>query len=162
METRTEGEGGTKMKNRLLVLTTEILLYALAAAVVCCLVLVFAWPAARVLFEEYYGAGDRLLLFDGFLVMAGLLALWVLIELIAVMHTVRGDPFIARNVSAFMRMGAAAEAAGVLFAVKCFVFFTPMTAVCAIVMLLAGLFALVLSGVFGKAVEYKRENDLTI
>lgn len=150
------------MKNKPIVLITQIMLYALAAAVVCCLVLVFTWPKAEAFFAEYYGAGERMLLFDAFLAIAGLLALWILLELIAVVRTVTGDPFTPRNVAAFIRMGAAAEAAGALFAVKCFVFFTPMTAVCAIVMLLAGLFALVLAGVFRKAVEYKRENDLTI
>lgn len=37
-----------------------------------------------------------------------------------------------------------------------------MTAVCALVMVLSGLFALVLAQVFHRAVLYKQENDLTI
>lgn len=40
--------------------------------------------------------------------------------------------------------------------------FTIMTAVCALVMILSGLFALTLGMVFKRAVEYKRENELTI
>ena len=59
-------------------------------------------------------------------------------------------------------MAIAAELAGLMFAVRCAMFFTLMTGVCAIVMLLAGMFALVLAGVFSHAVAYKQENDLTI
>lgn len=60
------------------------------------------------------------------------------------------------------RMGLAAELAGVGFTIKCFTLFTFMTAVCALVMVLSGLFALVLAQVFHRAVLYKQENDLTI
>lgn len=150
------------MKKNPLALVTQALLYLLTAFVLFCLVMIFVSPGAAEFFRTYYSAGEEMTLFYGFLVLAGLLALWVLFELIFVMRTVTGDPFVERNVKAFLRMGIAAEAAGALFLAKCFVFFTPMTAVCGIVMLLAGLFALVLAGVFRKAVAYKRENELTI
>jgi hypothetical protein len=150
------------MKRNPLALIAQALLYLLAAFVLFCLVMIFVSPGAAEFFRTYYGAGEALALFYGFLVMAGLLALWVLFELLLVMRTVTDDPFVERNVGAFLRMGIAAEAAGALFLAKCFVFFTPMTAICGIVMLLSGLFALVLAGVFRKAVAYKRENELTI
>ncbi|HWQ59039.1 MAG TPA: hypothetical protein VN540_08455 [Clostridia bacterium] len=150
------------MKKNLLAAVAQALLYALAAFVLFCLVAIFVFQRAVGYFQAYYGAGEGLVLFYGFLVLAGLLALWVLFELMLVMQTVSADPFVERNVGAFLRMGIAAEAAGALFLAKCFVFFTPMTAVCGIVMLLSGLFALVLAGVFRKAVEYKCENELTI
>lgn len=150
------------MKKNPLVRVALALLYALAAFVVFCLVTIFASPRVAAFFTVYYSAGEQMTLFYGFLVLAGLLALWVLFELMLVMHTAADDPFVESNVQAFLRMGIAAEAAGALFLAKCFVFFTPMTAVCGVVMLLSGLFALVLAGVFRKAVAYKRENELTI
>ncbi len=150
------------MKRNLLVLAAQALLYLLAAFVLFCLVAIFAFEGVAGFFQTYYGAGEALSLFYGFLVLAGMLALWILFELLLVLGTVAGDPFVERNVYAFLRMGIGAEAAGALFLGKCFVFFTPMTAVCALVMLLSGLFALVLAGVFRKAVAFKRENELTI
>ena len=97
-----------------------------------------------------------------FLTVAGLMACHILIELLFVMRTVGDDPFVQRNVYAFSRMGATAELAGLLFLVKSVLDFTPMTAVCALVMLLSGLFALVMADVFRRAGAFKQENDLTI
>ena len=102
------------------------------------------------------------MLFYAMLLVCGGIALWILIELAAVLKTVESDPFVERNAAAFMRMGIAAEAAGLVFFAKCFFMFTVMTAVCALVMILSGLFALTLGMVFKRAVEYKRENELTI
>lgn len=150
------------MKKNTLAIALQALLYLLAAFVLFCLVRIFTSPSVAQFFREYYGAGEAFGLFYGFLVLAALLALWVLFELLLVVQTVAKDPFVERNVKAFLRMGVAAEAAGVLFLAKCFVFFTPMTAVSALVMVLSGLFALVLAEVFGKDVAYKRENELTI
>ena len=112
---------------------------------------------------EAYGVGPEgkagVLLF--LTLMAGI-ALWILGELIGVLATVERDPFVEGNARAFFRMGLAAELAGVGFTIKCFTLFTFMTAVCALVMVLSGLFALVLAQVFHRAVLYKQENDLTI
>ena len=131
---------------------TRALLYALMA-------LVAALMAA--LFISADAAGSTVLFYAMLLVCGGI-ALWILIELAAVLKTVESDPFVERNAAAFMRMGIAAEAAGLVFFVKCFFMFTIMTAVCALVMILSGLFALTLGMVFRRAVEYKRENELTI
>ena len=97
-----------------------------------------------------------------FLLTAGAIALWILFELIAVLCTVESDPFLERNARAFVRMGVAAEIAAALFVGKCVFSFTAMTAVCALVMALSGLFALTLAAVFARAVAFKQENDLTI
>ena len=97
-----------------------------------------------------------------FLLVCGAGALWILAELILVMKTLKSDPFVMRNASAFSRMALAAEILAVLFGVKTAFFFTPMTCACCLVLLLCGLFAAVLSGVFRRAVEFKQENDLTI
>lgn len=146
------------MSSKTLSAITEALLYLIMAFVLLCMALVYVFPSVREIFEGLYGASGALV----FLTLAGALALWILGELALVVKTVRVDPFTEKNASAFVRMGIAAESAGALFTAKCFTCFTPMTAVCALVMVLSGLFALVLASVFKRAVEFKRENDLTI
>ncbi len=150
------------MKHRALIFLTEALLYLLAAFVLFCMVMLFTSDRAAALICRFYEGSADLARFYGFLVAVGCLALWILFELLLVLRTVPGDPFVERNVKAFVRMGLVAEAAGILFAVQCALFFTPMMAVCGVVMVLSGLFALVLSQVFRRAVEFKQENDLTI
>lgn len=138
---------------------TRALLYVLVAALMAAL---FVSGSVRGFLENAYGTADNAVLFYAMLLMCGGIALWILIELAAVLKTVESDPFVERNAAAFMRMGIAAEAAGLVFFAKCFFMFTVMTAVCALVMILSGLFALTLGMVFRRAVEYKRENELTI
>lgn len=149
------------MSMKLLCRITECMLILLALFVVFCLVL-FYIPGSRfgaILAGYWEGSVSSL---KAFLTLAAAFALWILAELFFVFRTVTADPFLERNVKAFLRMGTAAELAGLLFVGRCVLSFTPMTAVCAIVMLLAGMFALVLAAVFRRAVEYKTENDFTI
>ena len=137
---------------------TRALLYALMVLVAALMAALFISADVRSFMENEYST----VLFYAMLLVCGGIALWILIELAAVLKTVESDPFVERNAAAFMRMGIAAEAAGLVFFVKCFFMFTVMTAVCALVMILSGLFALTLGMVFKRAVEYKRENELTI
>lgn len=141
---------------------TRALLYALMALVAALMAALFISADVRTFMENEYGAAGSTVLFYAMLLVCGAIALWILTELAAVLKTVDSDPFVERNAAAFMRMGIAAEAAGLVFLVKCFFMFTIMTAVCALVMILSGLFALTLGMVFKRAVEYKRENELTI
>lgn len=141
---------------------TRALLYALMVLVVALMAALFISADVRTFMENEYGAAGSTVLFYAMLLVCGGIALWILIELAAVLKTVESDPFVERNAAAFVRMGIAAEAAGLVFFVKCFFMFTVMTAVCALVMILSGLFALTLGMVFKRAVEYKRENELTI
>lgn len=141
---------------------TRALLYALMALVAALMAALFISADVRSFMENEYGAAGSTVLFYAMLFVCGAIALWILTELAAVLKTVDSDPFVERNAAAFMRMGIAAEAAGIVFLVKCFFMFTVMTAVCALVMILSGLFALTLGMVFKRAVEYKRENELTI
>ena len=136
---------------------TRALLYALMALVAALMAALFISADVRTFMENEYGAAGSTVLFYAMLLVCGGIALWILIELAAVLKTVESDPFVERNAAAFMRMGIAAEAAGLVFFM-----FTIMTAVCALVMILSGLFALTLGMVFRRAVEYKRENELTI
>ncbi|MBS6323089.1 MAG: DUF2975 domain-containing protein [Clostridium sp.] len=141
---------------------TRALLYALMVLVAALMAALFISADVRTFMENEYGAAGSTVLFYAMLRVCGGIALWILIELAAVLKTVDSDPFVERNAAAFMRMGIAAEVAGLVFFVKCFFMFTVMTAVCALVMILSGLFALTLGMVFKRAVEYKRENELTI
>ncbi len=97
-----------------------------------------------------------------FLALSGCIGLWIVAELYRVLRTIDGNPFVRRNVTALMRMGGAAFALAALFFAKCIAYMTPMTIATAAVLLMCGLFAFVLSGVFAQAVRYKEENDLTI
>ena len=141
---------------------TRALLYALMVLVAALMAALFISADVRTFMENEYGAAGSTVLFYAMLLVCGGIALWILIELAAVLKTMDSDPFVERNAAAFMRMGIAAEVAGLVFFVKCFFMFTVMTAVCALVMILSGLFALTLGMVFKRAVEYKRENELTI
>ena len=151
------------MDAKTLARVTRGLLWLVAGGVVLLLGGLYFHGGVQGLFLEAYGVGPEgkagVLLF--LTLMAGI-ALWILGELIGVLATVERDPFVEGNARAFFRMGLAAELAGVGFTIKCFTLFTFMTAVCALVMVLSGLFALVLAQVFHRAVLYKQENDLTI
>lgn len=145
-----------------LVLATQALLALLLLFVVFCLAALYLWPAMQSAFADFYTASWGKAGMLAFLTVAALMACHILVELMFVMRTVQGDPFVLKNVYALFRMGATAELAALLFLIKSFLDFTPMTAVCALVMLLSGLFALVMAEVFKRAVAFKQENDLTI
>jgi len=145
-----------------LALATQILLFTILMFVVLSIAALYLWPAVQDAFQDFYSATWGKAGMFAFLTAAGLMACHILAELVIVMRTVQGDPFVKRNVGAFSRMGFTAELAGLLFLIKSIFDFTPMTAVCALVMLLSGLFALVMAEVFKRAVDFKQENDLTI
>lgn len=152
------------MNPRTLSRLTRGLLYAVSTLVALLIAGLYASSALRETFLLAYGVGDpsRAWAVMAFLTAMGAMALWILAELIGVLSSVDTDPFEERNVRAFFRMGLAAELAGAAFLLKSVFLFTFMTAVCGLVMVLSGLFALVLAQVFRRAVAYKRENDLTI
>ena len=145
-----------------LAFATQLLLLVLLLFVAFCVLALYLWPAMQEAFADFYSARWGKTGMFAFLTAAGLMACHILIELLLVTRTASGDPFVPRNVYAFSRMGATAELAGLLFLAKSILDFTPMTAVCALVMLLSGLFALVMAEVFKRAVAFKQENDLTI
>ncbi|MDR0841234.1 MAG: DUF2975 domain-containing protein [Christensenellaceae bacterium] len=143
---------------------TRALLYFAVALIALLLMGLYGVPALRQLLFGMYELADAsgVPLAMAFFTAMGLLALWILLELIGILRTVDTDPFVPRNVLALFRIGCAAEAAGLAFFASCFIHPTFMMAVSALVMALCGLFALVLCQVFRRAVEYKQENDLTI
>ncbi len=97
-----------------------------------------------------------------FLLVAAALGLWILGEMIGMLRTVPKSPFCARNVRALRRVGWAGLALAALFLGKCVWFFTILTCVCGVVLLICALCAFTLCDLFRQALAYKRENDLTI
>lgn len=96
-------------------------------------------------------------------VIAGVLALVILWNLRGIFKTVISeDPFIRDNVNALKRMGICSFMIAIIMTVRLLFVITATALVLVLVFLIAGLFSLVLSQVFDKAVTYKQENDLTI
>ena len=94
---------------------------------------------------------------------AGIPALLILWELRRMMKTVlANDCFVDANVISLHRMSRYAILIAILMLCSNFSAPTMTAGVVMIVFLIAGLFSLVLAGVFERAVQYKQENDLTI
>ena len=83
-------------------------------------------------------------------------------ELLRMMHSLDGDPFIERNVRSLKRMGFTAILIALLGLSTLLLHPVPLAVVAALPVAMCGLFSLVLSGVFRQAVAYKQENDLTV
>jgi hypothetical protein len=113
---------------------------------------------------RYYSAFDKFYLpFCIIFIIAGAFAIMILWELRTMFKTViREDPFIFENVKSLKIMGVCAFVISICMAVRLIFVITPAALVLIAVFLIAGLFSLVLSMVFDKAVTYKQENDLTI
>ncbi|MEN6339149.1 MAG: DUF2975 domain-containing protein [Clostridiaceae bacterium] len=87
---------------------------------------------------------------------------YIAFELLRMMHTLDGDPFIERNVRSLKRMGFTAVAISLLGLSTLLLHPVPLAVIAAIPVAMCGLFSLVLSGVFAQAIAYKQENDLTV
>jgi hypothetical protein len=104
-----------------------------------------------------------------FAVLAGVIASICLVgaeyiayTLLCMMRTLGADPFVETNVVALRRMGIVALGIAVLGLSTLLLHPVPLAVIAALPVAMCGLFSLVLSGVFEKAVAYKRENDLTV
>ncbi len=92
----------------------------------------------------------------------GVLGLWICAELLVMLNTMRQNPFIARNARALLRIGWVAMAVTALAFWAGYRWRDSLMSLGACAMLILGLFAMTLSQLFGQAVRYKEENDLTI
>ncbi len=142
------------------------------------------WIVSSILCILYIGVGSTMLLFffipsllHGtlhayfqdflpsalFLYIGGGLAIWMMIEFIRIMQSVRkGSPFLPGNVRCLWRIAVCAglcslDFAWILLFVRSIAF-----AICGMVFLFGCLSAAVLANVFQEAVFFKEENDLTI
>ncbi len=108
-------------------------------------------------FRRYYIAQTALYMFSGIFSLA---ILWDLHRMLA---TVLADnAFIDANAASLKRMSKSAFLIALTSLVRIFFSPTPATVVIILVFSIAGLFCLVLCQVFEKAIQYKKENDLTI
>ena len=147
-------------------LVSRILRYTLY--VVFCLgaIVVIALPVLlkqyAQLYDGFYAQEQYRTFIWAFLTLIGLMALWVVIDLIRILRTIPKDPFIEKNVKALKRIGIVAMVMSILFFLKCIYYITFLTFVCAVVLLICSLIVFTLSVLFAQAVRYKEENELTI
>ena len=97
-----------------------------------------------------------------FLVVLSIPCLWIVIEMIQMMNTIKTGPFIIRNTKALNRIGFIFFILSSAFIIKCFLFITIMTVVMAIMLFTIGLFSFTLSALIKVAIVFREENDLTI
>jgi len=86
----------------------------------------------------------------------------ILFDLLRMMKTLKGDPFVEQNVKALRRMGLFAMGMTVFTVLGAVLSLRVILFAMAGVEILCGLLSLVLSGVFRQAVSYRDENALTI
>ena len=95
--------------------------------------------------------------------MSGVLSLRIVQKLRQMFSTVLADDaFVDENADALKCMGKCSFLIALLSLVRIFYAPTPATIVVIIVFAIAGLVSIVLCQVFEKAIQYKKENDLTI
>ena len=87
---------------------------------------------------------------------------YIAYKLWRMMRSLEEDPFVRGNVRALRAMGIAALLMGALGLLTLCFRPVPLLVVGALPICMCGLFSLVLSGVFARAVAYKEETDLTV
>lgn len=98
-----------------------------------------------------------------FLFITGLLCLMIIWELRRMLVTLnQREPFKRENVSSLKNIAALALLISLAYVIKIVFYTSFLTIIIAMVFLIMGLFALILSEVFRQAVDVKEENDLTV
>ena len=147
-------------KNPLIRLTKVLLDFMFFSGILVCVSVPFLFHFVGDYFKEFERFYYPLCII---FLIAGICALVILRELRRMFRSViLEDPFVKENVISLKRMGICAFLIALLMGVRLFLFVTFAAMVLVIVFLIAGLFSMVLSIIFDKAVTYKEENDLTI
>ncbi len=95
--------------------------------------------------------------------LSGILTAYILFILDRMYKTLSaGDPFVSANVYAFRQIAITCSVIAVLYIIKCFLVFSLATLIVVLIFTVGCLFCLTLKDLFAKAVEYKKENDLTV
>lgn len=87
---------------------------------------------------------------------------YIAVTLYRMMRSVEKDPFVEKNVRALRNMGIAALLVMAFGLLTLLLHPVPLAVLAALPVGMCGLFSLVLSNVFEKAVAFKQENDLTV
>jgi hypothetical protein len=99
----------------------------------------------------------------GFLYLTGIVCLGLVHEMRKIFKTLnRKNPFMMDNVKSLNRVGLACFIIAAAYIIKIFCYNSVLTAIIAMVFIIAGLFAVVLAEVFRQAIAVKEENDLTV
>ena len=114
------------------------------------------------LYDAYYIHQQYRIFLLLFLSTVGALGLWIIADLILLLHSIPKNPFTQRNVRALNRIGIVATVISILFFLKCLYYVTFLTLICGIVLLICALIVFTVSMLFSQAVRYKEENELTI
>ena len=97
------------------------------------------------------------------LLFSGALAVFILVQLRKMFRTLlNDDPFVSENVSSLRKIALASALISLIYFIKCFFRPTFMTLAVFAAFAVATLFSLTLKDVFKRAVNLRRENDLTI
>lgn len=148
------------MDNRLVRFTKGLLdlMFYLGILVTLAVPAVFKWVGNYLEdFKTYYLPQTVLYM------LSGIASLLIILELRRMFATVlKDDAFVMENVESLKRMAWCSFAIAAFSILRLLYAPTPATAVVVLVFFIAGLFSLVLSQVFEKAIRYKEENDLTI
>ncbi len=148
------------MNNRLVRFTKGLLdlMFYLGILVTLAVPAVFKWVGNYLEdFKTYYLPQTVLYM------LSGVASLLIILELRRMFATVlKDDAFVMENVESLKRMARCSFAIAAFSILRLLYAPTPATVVVVLVFFIAGLFSLVLSQVFEKAIRYKEENDLTI
>lgn len=148
------------MNSRLVKFTKSLLdiMFYMGIALTVFIPVIFHFVGAYiVVFRKYY------VVQCAFYMLSGVLCLRIVYELRKMFITVlKEDAFVDENVVSLKIMGKCGFMIALVSLIRLPLALTPATVVIIIVFSIAGLFSIVLCQVFEKAIQYKRENDLTI
>jgi hypothetical protein len=114
------------------------------------------------LYDAYSLRSGYRLFITLFLMGVAVPGLWIVLEMIWMLRSIPEGPFVARNVRALNRSGIILMLMAAAFFGKCFLYVTIMSLAAGLLLVVCGLFAFTLANLFGQAVAFREENDLTI
>ncbi len=147
-------------KNPLVRITKYLLDFMFYSGIVVCVTVPFTFQVVGniyTIFKKYY------IPFCLIFMVAGVFAILILRELRKMFHSIMAEnPFVIENVNSLKRMGICSFVISFCMILRLLFVITPAELILIAVFLIAGMFSMVLSLVFDRAVSYKEENDLTI
>jgi hypothetical protein len=97
-----------------------------------------------------------------FLMAVSVPGLWIVAEMVFMMRSIPGGPFVMRNVHALYRIGGLSFLLAGAFLYKCFVNMTFLTLLFMLFFIGSGLFAFTFAQLIKQSIRYREENELTI
>lgn len=146
--------------------TLEFVFYAGLVATIAIPFIVHYWPSIVYRYFWWFYTGrwlSREMFTLSFIEMFGIAALIIVRQLVLIFKSINEDqPFIKQNADRLKRIAICCFSVFGIFMFKTIFFYTPLSFLMTVALLIASFSALVFSRLFYLAVEYKSENDLTI